>query len=320
MTPGLWQNEKKRLSDYLIERIICGRDSVAYHEIAACDYPAVFKLSAKKHAQLLYNRYKPLSLTPSPYFLLTASDVRQNLAALETSLFNHVMLQRADLIDIIRTSVGLEFDLIVRPHHKLMELLFKNHEILQRQDILAILQGLSENRPYIAQLIEEVDSVAEEYHRSTLSEISRAVEASVYRDVPLSAFLLEVRYLLDFESDIMVKSQAWIKSEVVLGMLEERGLDAMKKTCEAEAGSKAFWTVREIESALERHLLVGGLETLGEPDAAENGSDYDFIFGDAQLLPEADLRGSRRFRFEQSRLEAGLPPSGKREPFGDKRL
>ncbi|MFQ5863732.1 MAG: hypothetical protein ACE5IW_00725 [bacterium] len=275
MVSKLWETEKKRLVEILLRRISHGKEKIRHEEIIDGEYPEVFQVCLKNYARRVFEQEKPLQISTQSHYDLQGEQIKKQLEDLKETLIRETLFTKEEIIHLAKVSVNLQFDALVRPRQTTIEVLFNTTNQRDKDDVLVVVQGLGENRPFIQRLVSAIENLdTETITRQDFEELTRPLEIEVYNEKPISTFLKEINLLIKFEASITGEENRSVNSQVLLGMLNERGLGPIADGMKEEALSKEFWTFKEIENALERHLLVGGLEHLKSP-ANEEATLHD---------------------------------------------
>jgi hypothetical protein len=261
MLAKLWENEKQRLLDILLRRVSQGNDKVNCNDIVMGKFPEVFQVCLRNYARKLFDEEKPLQLSSQARYNFQSEHFKKYFEHAKEALIGETLFTEEEIKRLAKISVSLQFDALVRPRQTIIEVLFNTTNQRDKEDVLTVIRGFDDNRPFIQRLIGSIENLdAEIITRKEVEELTKRSEKQVYNEKPMSTFLKEISLLIKFETSIIGKEQRRVDSKVLLGMLNERGLQPMADGIKDEARSKEFWSFKEIESALERHLLVGGLE------------------------------------------------------------
>ncbi|MFQ6033058.1 MAG: hypothetical protein ACE5K2_09080 [Candidatus Zixiibacteriota bacterium] len=191
---------------------------------------------------------------------------------MKEALIGDTVFTKEEVTRLARLSVNFQFDGLVRPRQTMIKVLFNTTDQRDKEDVLIVVQGFGDNRPFIQKLITSIENLDSKIiTRQDFEELITRLETAVYDKKPISAFLKDINLLIKFEASITGAEHRRVRSQVLLGMLTERGLGSLADGIKHEASNKEFWTFKEIENALERHLLVGGLE-YAESSAVEEAS------------------------------------------------
>ena len=274
MYSDLWKSEKRRLSDFLYQRAVRGRESVPLEELLEGVYPEFFLATLKVRARRIVENDLSVQVhTPSRY-RLDLAQIEEGFAESRAALLQHLLFSAEEVQAVVEFSVAFQYDVLVRPRQTLDEILYGNDEPRKREDVLVILAGFGEDRPFIKKMQTTLEQLQlETITRDRYDVIARAIEKEVYEQKPISAFMTDVQALLAFESAAKGEEVHELGSEVLLGMLWERQLRNMAGELREEAGEKASWSLTEVESALERSLLIGGFEPSESDDDSTPGTE-----------------------------------------------
>lgn len=272
MLSQLWESEKQRLVEILLKRISQGREKVNCQEIMEGEFPEVFQVCVKNYARKLFDEEKPLRIYSQERYDLQNEQFKKKFADLKEALIGDTVFTKEEVTRLARLSVNFQFDGLVRPRQTMIKVLFNTTDQRDKEDVLIVVQGFGDNRPFIQKLITSIENLDSKIiTRQDFEELITRLETAVYDKKPISAFLKDINLLIKFEASITGAEHRRVRSQVLLGMLTERGLGSLADGIKHEASNKEFWTFKEIENALERHLLVGGLE-YAESSAVEEAS------------------------------------------------
>jgi hypothetical protein len=266
--PELWQQQKQQLASALQEKILADRERAVYRDLLAEDLPEFFQVYLRNQARKIFQEDKPIRLRASERYDFEDPDLKRQLVAVRETIIKGTVFTREELSRVIEASVSIQFDVLVRPRQTMEEMLFRNHSERECQDVVVIVQGFGEDRPFVRELLAELRSrdndriTAEEFHR-----LATEVEDRIYAIKPISTFLQELTSYLEFTKKITGIERDAVSGATVTAMLKERRLDDLAAGLQHAAQSKQEWPLNEIEAALERILLTRGLE--GEEKVSE---------------------------------------------------
>lgn len=290
----VWQHEKQRLWDILLQRVTSGSEPVRVRDLHNKGYPETFEALARLYAERRLLEESPIQIQDETRFDPHDDEVQHSLDELEKKISVTRILSNQELKEIANSAIPLAFDILTRPRQTLLEKLFDAHESQQVSDLLTVLSGFGEGRPFIERLMRALEAWSpDDISQMDFVTLASDVEKEVYKTTPLSAFMNEIDLMLKFEGAITGETHFVVKSEILLGLLKERGLDDMAEALRDEAQSKEFWTPDEIENALERFILVGGFE---ETKPHEEETELE-LFSEQ----ETERQEALDFRLPQSR-------------------
>jgi hypothetical protein len=256
MILNIWENEKRRLADILLQRAAASAETVPCHELIGCGFPELFELLAKNHARKIFDEFQPVALHAGPRYNLQSLRVQRQLTLLENQLVQETLFSKEEIKALAERAVNFQFDVLVRPRQKLLEVLYSSASERKPEDVLVVARGFGDERPFIRKLIRTFSKFDSEIvSREVLQELSSAAERAVYRESPISAFMLEIKLFTEFEAAITGRPCLTIASATVLGLLTERELYYQHAELTEEAATKDCWTIPEVESALQRFWL-----------------------------------------------------------------
>lgn len=254
----IWEKEKQRLRDVLLQGIASRQEQVRVLDVRNQGYPEAFEALARLYAERRFGDENPIRIEEGELFDIRESETQRRLHELQETLVLTRVLSKGELQQIAESAISLGLDILVRPRQTLLEKLFDSAESQQIADLLTVLSGFGEERPFIQKLIQELEeSEAAEISQEDFVKLAANVETQVYKQTPISAFMADIDLMLKFEGAVTGETHFVVKSDILLGLLKERGLAEMGDALSDEAESKDFWTPDEIENALERFILVG---------------------------------------------------------------
>lgn len=284
MLSELWQNEKRRLTARLRDRVLLGRDAVLWREIVEMDLPEVFQILIGKRSQQMFE--EAIRLSNPEFYDLNNPVVQDLIKPLQQVMMARTKISRDEVEKICVTAIALQVDIVVRPRAALFEILFNAANERDRDDVIVVAEGFGAERPFIQKLV----ATLRELHSPRIfgdlfDTLTRTTEQSILRDAPISALLTDFKLLLKLEAQVIGEACAAISSPLFLGMLVERELEALADDLGQESGKESLaiqpsWTLAEIESVLERHWLVGA----GESQADSNS--------EARVVDSGETNGS----------------------------
>lgn len=290
MQMNLWEKEKHRLIEALTARVLKGRSQITCREILKRDYPEIFKAYVKKGAEKIFLTERPIRYIKVDRYAIEPELIDNKLVLLKNFFVQRTILSAQEIQGFAKQAISFWYDLLVRPRQSLETLLFSERKIHKVEDIIAILNGADGGRPFVKNVIQMVHNLdSRSIEIEEFEKLAKRAEHNVYRQNPISTFLTEVQLLTEFEETITTRNPG-VHSRVLLAMLLERGLDQMAEGLKEEATTKEFWSISEIESSLERHLVVGGLEGTGSL-ANEKLNDVLEAFEPAGIGSEDDVSG-----------------------------
>lgn len=267
MLSHLWESEKLRLSQILFIRVTGGKEQLRYQDILDKGFPHIFEICVKNRARKLFSKDQPVQLNPSARYNLESPHIQATFEQLKTLLLQETVFTRDELFELVKVSINFQYDVLVRPRQKLREILFKSKAQSSKEDISVVVKGFGEERPFIHNLIQAIESIdSQVISKEGFEKLTKQIEQDVYRQTPIAPFLKEISLLLDFETTVTGENQSLIRSHVLTGMLRERELTSALNEINTEAKRKDHWSINEIESVLERHFLVGNMEA-GDEEA-----------------------------------------------------
>jgi len=300
MMLNLWTAEKERLSTLLLTAIAGEADHVSAGDVLKKPLPELLHVYVRRHVKRRLKEEQIVSYQPSASLVVDEALVRAKVQKLTDELVPHVFLNRDELGKLIQKVLSFQIDILVRPRQKLTEILFSRADTRKIEDVLEILDKAHEDRPFMLSLIRSVRKMSQdEISKAQFVALAQENERAAYAEKPLSTIMRDIHLYLEFVSSLSPKADRLMSSSILLALLAERGLDAMRTEFEQEAREKAYWTVEEIESALQRHILVGDYQEAGADTTGTSTSE------EAQTPPVVV-----NFVPEKSSIDLGIEGTG----------
>lgn len=270
MKIDFWQNETERLTRAILDRAFGDAESVTLSTILGTPFPELFTASLSKYARKILVEEKPFEVRSLERYSMESAAIQAQIDKLNATFISETRLRKEEVVLIAEDAIAFEIDVIVGPRQKALDLVSRNEEIL-KTDIEMILKGFGETRGYIDRLIKALSgfrgpsmSVAE------LDRLLKRGEKETYAEKPLSTLLQEVGLYRRFQSLAVGEESTTVHSEVLLTIIQNRGLTAMLEEIGEEARTKEMWSLPEITNSLQRFILVGSLD---ETSTAEELAD-----------------------------------------------
>jgi hypothetical protein len=262
-----WEQEKDKLILALTERILRGRDYIAFSELRRLEVPELVLAALRQHAHKLIREEKPLVLQSRRRFELDDAEMRSQLRRLRNMLAERLIFDRNELHNAIAFGVRLQFDLITQPRATLERLIYDGVSERNREDIAIILQGLGE----IA-LVQAVQRLSEDLSdelvtKDAFAALCRRAEKEVYGAHPGTAFLADLQAYHKFCANVGPSREHRLDRYSVLKMLEARGWNDLAENLSPDLASKVWWSLAEMERLLGHRISPSELPS--PPPAAE---------------------------------------------------
>src|SRR3990172_4443251 len=260
MNKQFWKNEAERLSESLCNKTMQGEQKVSLHQILAGYYPVIFKEYVKRNARKLLQEEHIIQINHSSRFNYDSLKLQEQLNQLKEAVLSETVFTRTEIEKFSRFMVAFQLDILLAPRQTFLNLTFRERNEFNKEAAIVILSGFDEERPFVRRLKEALERIDKDtIYRDEIYKIAEKIEQKVFKLTPISALLQEINCYIEFESAATGDHQTLVCSELLLRLLKERNQLTLFKQFEAEAHDKDFWTITEIENALERFLLVGGL-------------------------------------------------------------
>ena len=297
-----WEQEKEKFSLALTERILRGRDSIAFSELKKAPVFSDKTLAKageivlallRNRARQIIKQEKPLVLQSKRRFDLDDAGIREQLRRLRNSLAERLVVEKNELHAALAFAVRLQFDLITKPAATLERLIYRHSPLRQKDDIFVILQGLDEHHQFIA----SVQDLLNEYPdgpvtKEAFAALGRRAEREVYGRRTVPALAADLRAYQNFCASIGLSNAFQINNQTVLRMLHERRLTQLAENALPELTQQEWWTIAEIEKLLEQRLASTGLPLTPAPTFAQIEIELSSVLQDAAAEIERQLDGA----------------------------
>lgn len=261
MQKDMLQDERKRLASALEERIIDGKQRVAFAEVKALDVPEALLNSLQKQAKSIFKSEKPVRIIQSDRFDFSDEKLKDELTRLRDILLDQVFFVPAEIKKAVNLSLTLHFDLAISPFRTAAAILFQNTDQKKCRDSIEILNSIGERLPPIKALSDRLLVYEQEsIDREDFNKLADAIKAEVYAENPVSSMLFDIDYLKKFYDAVFDSEETTFSADVIHSMLIERGMSDFDKGFKEQKNQKKYWNLDEIQHFLERFLLVGQLQ------------------------------------------------------------
>jgi len=264
-----WEQEKEKLTLALTERLLRGRESVAFSELKKAPIFLDHKLMKigeivlallRQQARQIIRQEKPLVLQSKRRFELEDDDIRGQLRRLRDLLAERLVFDKNELQAAVAFAVRLQFDLLTKPLAALEGLIYSRSPLRRKTDIIVILDGLDENH----QLVATIKNLLAEYPDGPITKeefaaLCHRTENEVYGEQPIPVVIADLQAYQQFCASLGPSSSARIDRQTVLRMLHERGLPELAENALPELAQQQWWAVAEIAPVLERTLAQSRL-------------------------------------------------------------
>ncbi|MDZ7384801.1 MAG: hypothetical protein ONB07_01655 [candidate division KSB1 bacterium] len=297
MDPGLWQKEKELVSELLVRRIVGQeeRESFTYDELLRKPLPDFLRMHIKSQARRFLREEKPMSWNSSTRYKFDDPEIREAVERLLGLLLLKTRFSSTEIKRWIELGVSFQVDMLVRPREALVGLFYRRQQVRRKDEVVHTLQQLADGRPYLTTLTQLISTGPEEVDAAMFEVVARQAEEQTYGTKPLSSFMGDVSKLMSFFQFAGHTNGEVLRTEQLLSMLHARNLSDIAGAVRelAAARGTTHWTLEQIETTLERQLLLRGL------CEEDNGGEDK-----ACTLREGDGDGQRGPRQEQLLQEA----------------
>lgn len=261
-----WAQEKAKLSLALTERLLRGRDTIAFSELKTSpllQHERLLNLGEmvlallRRQAREIIRQEKPLVLQSQRRFDLDDAEIRAELRELRDLLAARLFFDKNELHAALSFGVRLQFDLITRPAATLERLIYPREMAQRYTDVAVILQGLEKSNLFVAQLLRELASPPQALVTKTaFSACCRRAEKEIYGRRAALALVADLQAYQNFCAIIGPSSYHRLEAPTILRMLEERGLQEVAEHLVTELTQQKLWSLSEVERLLEERVTI----------------------------------------------------------------
>ncbi len=335
MDSELWKKEREALSTVLKEKIVGNKTSFTYDVLLQKELPDFLRIYLKTQARRFLQEEKPMTWNQSDRYQLDDPQVRENFERLMGVLLLKTKFTKDEIKRWIELAIKFQLEVLVRPKEAMASLFFRREKVRKRDDLVKMVKQLAQRRPYMLHLVELLKESGEQIDTSSFSYLARKAEEETYGTKPLAAFLIDVRTFESFFNLSDRKNGSLLTTEVIVGLLRERNLSDVADGIQELSVSREtdFWTYEEVETALERQLVLRGLSeedngSLSSKDVSRGkkskaaGAKSDNV--SSQILEDAILEARSAVSFnsflenlfiaQEAKIEEEIEPEKKQVP------
>ena len=270
-----WEQEKEKLTLALAERLLRGRDSVAFAELKKA--PIFLERGIRKvgemvlallrqQARQIIRQEKPLVLQSKRHFELDDDDIRGQLRRLRDLLAERLVFDKNELQAAVAFAVRVQFDLLTKPGAALAQLVYSHSPQRRKADIIVILEGVDENH----ELVGAIKNVLAEIPGGLLTKeeftvLCQRAESKIYGAHPVPALIADLQAYQQFCTSLGPAATMRLQQQTVLQMLRERGLHELAEKALPELTTQRWWAVTDLAPVLERALALPSLPQAAPP-------------------------------------------------------
>ncbi len=261
--PALWQKEKELVSELLVRRIVGQeeRESLTYDELLRKPLPDFLRMYIKSQARRFLQEERPITWSASHRHRFDDPEIREAVERLLGLLLLKTRFNCAEIKRWIELGVSFQVDLLVRPRQALASLFYRRQPVRRKEEIANTLELLAYGRPFLTTLTQLLTHGPEEVDVATFEELARRAEEETYGSRPLSSFIGDVSKLMSFFQSAGHLNGGVLRTEQLVSMLQIRHLSDIATAISqlASARGTTHWSLEQIETTLERQLLLRGL-------------------------------------------------------------
>lgn len=282
-----WEQEKEKLTLALTERLLRGRDSVAFAELknaaiflerGAIKVGEIVLALLRQQARQIIRLEKPLVLQSKRRFELDDDEIRDQLRRLRDLLAERLVFDKNELQAAVAFAVRVQFDLLTKPGAALAQLIYSRSPQQRKADVVVILEGLDENH----QLVGAIKNLLRESPGGLIAQedfdlLCRRAESEIYGTHPIPALITDLQAYQQFCASIGPAASTRVHQQTVTQMLRERGLNELAEKALPELTTQRWWAVTNLAPVLERALALPSLpQAAPEPVIAPPVTEAEF--------------------------------------------
>lgn len=259
-----WEQEKEKLTLALTERLLRGRDHVAFAELKKAPIflergirqtGEIALALLQRQARQIIRLEKPLVLQSQRRFELEDDEVRAQLRRLRDLLAERLVFEKSEVQAALTFAVRLQFDLLTKPRAAVEALLASHSPRREKKDLLVILEGLAE----ASRLVAALQNLLAAFPGATITQeelagLCRRAADEIYGAQPIPAVLADLEAYQLFCASLEPPASARIAQSTVLQMLHERGLHELLEKARPDLSQQRWWSIADLAPVLERAL------------------------------------------------------------------
>lgn len=291
MMSNYLDNYSQRLVTALHLNVTRAKERLTLDEIISGSFPEMFSACAKTFAKKLFNLNRPFKLNGDERYHFQDTDrLARKLEVMDDFLIGGFLFTEDEITQLVDYSVKLQFSILIGPRNTLSEMLFNVRNERSVDDVVVVAEGFGSNRPFITKLVHALQAGRHDSIDHTgFENLARRIEQKIYKETPISALINDLQLLLEFEGAVIEEKTPRIRTELLLTMLAERELQDLFDEIRRRESETQFWTLDEIEYALERFLLVGPFENSEEEEHEDTEvASFDNLFNESIALGDLD--------------------------------
>jgi len=231
MEPTTGEHEKRLLAAAVRERLVGNKKTVLYKELLNNKIPTFLKNFLYNNVQKIIHTEEPVQFNNSKRFDFEYDKINQLKGSLLKAFEEATIFSDHELSEIINHTVGLQFDLLVKPNATLLQIFYRNKSDRNQSELLDILKELHDHRAFIQRLIENIKEF-DQYHivEDDFKKIILLTETEVYREKFVRSFISDISAFSDFLNLIYGSENNRINGVHLKLLLEERNVNHYLET------------------------------------------------------------------------------------------
>ncbi|MBN1894852.1 hypothetical protein JW906_10170 [bacterium] len=253
----MWENETVVLITSLKKRLLGSSNKARYAQITADNaIPPFIKALFQKRVEEYLIQENPFSVTATPHFELTRSDLESMRGRFLDVLREAAVFPKDEVEEILRTALVLRLDYVVKPADTMRRLFFEKNRSIELAAMQAVLEPFSKLLPYADQLVKECRRLSytelepDEYNRMIVDLFQQATQAD-----PVKVVLRDFSVLTDYLSETKGEEMSRVEGRIIGEFLADRNLWGFRRALDVELklGKKDF-TAADLEMTLKRYI------------------------------------------------------------------
>lgn len=253
----MWENETVVLVTSLKKRLLVGTKKVGYKKIVSDNAipPYIKSVFAKKVEEYIKTE-TPFTLAPTEHFDIQPGDLANIKSRLTDVLRESATFPASEVEEILRQSLVLRLDYIVKPADTMRRILFDVRNAVQTSEMDTALDPYKKLLPYADHLIKECNRLG--YDRIESDEYSKIIVDMFHQltngeTVPL--ILRDFNVLTDFLSEAKGEQVTRVDGDVLQEFLADRNLWNYRRALDIELKlGKADFDAVDLEMTMKRYL------------------------------------------------------------------
>lgn len=271
----MWENETVVLVTSFKKRLLNGMKKVQFSKIQNDNaIPPYIKSIFSNKVEEYIKTETPFSLAPTEHFDIQPGDLTDIKSRLTDVLRNSATFPAEEVEEILRQSLVLRLDYLVKPADTMRRLLFESNRAVQISEMDSALEPYKKLLPYAEQLVQECNRLG--YDRIESDEYSKIIVDLFHtlmngETIPL--ILRDFSVLTDFLSEAKGEQVSRVDGDVMQEFLADRNLWNYRRALDIELKlGKADFDSVDLEMTMRRYVEMRAEFFESEKEEAEQKS------------------------------------------------